>query len=186
MEEWRDVPGYEGLYQISISTSEGKCRRIYKTTGKKELINTHNGNGYITWVLTKNCKSKSAQAARWIALTYPELVQNEWFEGAEIDHIDTNRLNNHPSNLQWTDRSGNLQNPITKANRSKSLKGLQNSLGKGKEVQQFKNDVLINEFKTLSLASEITGVNVSNISACCSGRKKTAGGYVWKYKREAV
>lgn len=186
MEEWRDVPGYEGLYQISIDTPEGKCRRVYKTTGKKELVNAKNGNGYITWGLTKNCKSKRSQAAKWIAFTYPELVQNKWFEGAEIDHIDTDRLNNHPSNLQWVDRSGNLRNPITKCNRSIKLKGLQNRLGSGKPVQQFKNEELVGEYKTLSLASQETGISVSNISACCKGRKKSAGGYIWKYKREAV
>ena len=186
MEEWRDVPGYEGLYKINISTKEGKCKRIYKNTGEKELVNTKNGNGYITWVLTKNSKSTGKQAARWIALTYPELVQNEYFDGAEIDHIDTDKHNNHPSNLRWVDRSGNLQNKLTKINRSNSLKGLRNRIGKGKTVQQFKNNELIKEYQTLTDASQKTGFNIGNISACCSGKRKTAGGYTWRYKKEAV
>lgn len=126
MEEWRDVPGYEGKYQISISTKEGKCRSLdYHQTGKtKELSNNPNKEfNRIYWSLCKDGVSKKPQAAVWIALTYPELVQNEWFEGAEIDHIDTDRLNNHPSNLRWVDRKTNLNNPLTIEHNSKAQRG---------------------------------------------------------------
>ena len=113
-ELWRDVPGYEGLYQISIDTKEGKCRRLYKNGNIRILNYTINkANKRYYWNLSKHNKYKSYQAAKWIALTYPELVENEYFDGAEIDHKDTDRLNNQPSNLRWVSRKDNLNNPLT-------------------------------------------------------------------------
>lgn len=113
-ENWRDVPGYEGLYQISIDTKEGKCRRLYKNGNIRILNYTLNkANKRYYWNLSKHNKYKSYQAAKWIALTYPELIENEYFEGAEIDHKDTDRLNNQPSNLRWVSKKDNLNNPLT-------------------------------------------------------------------------
>lgn len=111
-EHWRDIPGYEGKYQISIDTPEGKCRSLnYHSTGKPHLLK--NSNGRIYWDLSKNGKSLCRQAARWIAFTFPELVQNDYFDGAVIDHIDTDPRNNHPSNLRWVTTKENCNNPLT-------------------------------------------------------------------------
>ena len=53
----------------------------------------------------------------------------------------------------------------------------------GVPVQQFTKDgILINEYNTITEASVSTGVKHSNISECCKGIRKTAGGYVWKHK----
>ena len=128
MEEWRKVPGYEDvIYEISIATKEGKCRRIYPN-GKIVELSTTPGrkDGRIVWSLCKNGGQKSLQAARWIAFTYPELVQNEYFEGAQIDHIDTDRLNNHPSNLRWVTAKENSNNPLTIRHLSEGLSGKNN------------------------------------------------------------
>lgn len=120
-EEWRNVPGYEGVYQISIGTKEGSLRRLYKNGKVNEISNCVGNNGYIVWKLSKDNCLVIRQAARWIALTYPELVQNEYFEGAEIDHIDTDRLNNHPSNLRWVTRKDNINNPLSREHKKQSL-----------------------------------------------------------------
>lgn len=121
-EEWRDVPGFEGLYKIDISTPEGRC---YSVCSQRFLSNNPNRRTkYINWELHDiNGAYKKQQAARWIAITYPELVQNKYFEGADIDHIDTNRLNNHPTNLKWATRKENCNNPLTKEHYSKAKKG---------------------------------------------------------------
>lgn len=121
MKKWRDVPGYEGLYQISIETKEGQCRSLRRG---KLLSNRPNKRfKRIYWSLCKNGIAKKPQAAYWIAITFPDLIQNDYFEGAEIDHIDTDRLNNHPSNLRWVTRKENLNNPLTRKNNSEAHKG---------------------------------------------------------------
>lgn len=120
--EWRIVPGYE-MYRISIDDPKGRCKRVYKNGKVKELNNNPDKRNRLNWGLCRNGLSKKEQAARWIALTYPELVQNEYFEGAEIDHIDTDPMNNHPSNLRWVTRKQNCNNPITLKHKKGLLKG---------------------------------------------------------------
>lgn len=129
-ELWRDVPGYEGFYQISIDTKEGRCRSLnyWKTKQVKELSNRpkkggNNSGDRIWWTLSKNGVHTFKQAAYWIAITFPELIENEQFEGAVVDHKDTDPLNNHPSNLRWVTQRGNMNNPLTKKHLSDSLKG---------------------------------------------------------------
>lgn len=186
MTEWRDVPGYEGLYQISIDCKEGRCRSLdYNHTGNiKELSNTpHKIDNRIYWSLFKDGKRVNSQAARWIALTYPELIENKYFEGAEIDHKDTNPMNNHPSNLRWTTRSGNMNNPLTRKHNSNSHKGIfLNHIAFSKEVLQYAKDgTLVATYPSVNEAERQTGISQGNISFCCNGDRLSAGGYIWRY-----
>lgn len=196
MEEWRDVPGFEGKYQISISTKEGRCRSLnYRGHGKThELTTKPNKYGRLYWGLFSNGVRIDYQAARWIAITFPELVQNEYFEGAEIDHIDTDPMNNHPSNLRWVTRRGNLNNPITKHNFSKAFRGriltdktkqkISDSTKdkKGKWIIQLSlNNEILHFYRSSLQAERETGIIQGNINKCCSGKRKTSGGYRWKY-----
>lgn len=194
MEEWRDVPGYEGMYQISISTKEGKCRRIWNNgivhiLERKPRKEHKHYRQY--WSLCKNGKQKCHQAAKWIAMTFPELVENEWFPGAEIDHIDTDRLNNHPSNLRWVTKKENANNPLTRQhitehNRIKSAKR------RKWVIQLSKNNEILHFYQSVVEAEKETGIKRTNITNCCNGKVvkngdgylyqvKTAGGYKWKY-----
>lgn len=183
-ENWRDVPGYEGLYQISIDTPEGRCRRIHKRGTFKLLCNTPcKRDNRIFWHLSKNGKYIHWQAARWIALTYPELIENKYFEGAEIDHKDTERLNNQPSNLRWVTRKGNLNNPLTRKHSSEIHTGfLINHPNISKRVFQYTLDgEYVKDYPSVSEGERQTGIKKENISRCCLGIRKTAGGYIWKY-----
>jgi len=111
----KEVPGSKGRYFISIDIPQGICISTnFNKTGKvKEMTQNLGNEGRLYWHLTINGKTINQQAARWIAITYPELVQNEYFEGAEIDHIDGVKDNNHPSNLRWVTTKENCNNPIT-------------------------------------------------------------------------
>lgn len=188
-EKWRKIPGWED-YEISIDSKEGKCRRVFKTK-IKEKANTYTKGGYIIWQLSKEGKVLSCQAARWIAITYPELVQNEYFEGAEIDHIDTDILNNHPSNLRWTTSSTNQSNPLTLKHMSDAQKGKNlNKPSLSQPIIQYdRYGEYIQEFPSYMEAERQTGTNHSGISMCIRGKRKYAGNgkdlYVWK-KKEAV
>ena len=125
MEEWRDVPGFPG-YKINIDTPVGRCIKYYKN-GKTRELNQTCKNGRVFWSMTRDGKEFFWQAARWIAFTYPELVQNEYFEGAEIDHITPLRDGgtNYPSNLRWVTHKENMNNNLTRKYRSEINKGNQ-------------------------------------------------------------
>lgn len=184
-EEWKDVPGYDGVYQISIDTKEGQCRN---TQTGKILSNKPYGRNRIYWILSKNKIKTTFQAARWIALTYPGLIENEYFEGAHIDHKNADPMDNRPSNLHWVTQKENNNNPITKERHSTSLVGkLINRSDQSKEVFQYTLDgQLIGKYPSVRQASRDTGINQGSICECCKGNKwhNTAGGYVWHYKEK--
>ena len=121
------------------------------------------------------------QAARWIALTYPELIENEYFDGAIIDHKNTDAMDNRPCNLRWVTPKGNQNNPLTKEHQSKSQ---HNRKDQSKPVCQYsKEGELLNIFPSTMEAQRQTGILCQNISACCLGKGyKTAGGYIWRYE----
>lgn len=211
MNEWRNIPGLNGLYQVNIDVPEGRCRRLSKNGNIRELNNKPDKNNRLSWRLC----GRTQQAARWIALTYPELVQNEYFEGAQIDHIDTNSMNNHPSNLRWVTSSGNKRNPLTIEHyRQVALKRVmseetkekikQSKLGKklsietkekmslyknkypescgARAVLQYNTDgIFIKRYVSVSMAARENCISQGNISMCCIGKRKTTGGFIWKY-----
>lgn len=183
--EWRNVPGFNGKYQINIDTKEGKCRNTdYRGKGVTHVFtNTVNKpNKRIYWILNKDGIYETQQAAYWIAITFPELVQNEYFEGAHIDHIDTDRLNNHPSNLRWVTQRENNNNPLTKHHMREAML---NRTDLSKPVEQYSLDgKLIREYPSISEAGRAIGKSHQSINLCCLKKKhfNTAFGYVWRFK----
>lgn len=187
MEEeiWRKIPGWSE-YEISIASKEGKCRRVFKTT-TKEKSNTRTKGGYIVWQLSKEGKLLTRQAACWIAITYPELVQNEYFDGAEIDHIDTDINNNYPTNLRWVSSSGNQRNPLTLVHMSAAQKGNNFNNHLSKPVLQYDSrGNFIKDYPSYMEAERQTGVNHSGICMCIKGKRKYAGNgtdlFIWRQK----
>ena len=121
MKEWRKVPDYH--YSICVTGEEFIC----KNTDTDKVISTIKHNGRLFWKLWKDGKGHQQQIGVWIALTFPELIENKWFDGAEIDHKDTNPLNNHPFNLKWVSHKDNINNPLTLLKKSESRKGVKHS-----------------------------------------------------------
>lgn len=111
MEIWKDVTGYEGLYQVS---SMGRVRSVMRVVSKtnctqklngKILSLTTNSHGYIAVSLHKNKKRKTMKLHRLVAI---EFVVNK-YNKQYINHIDGNKTNNMPSNLEWATPSENNQ-----------------------------------------------------------------------------
>lgn len=178
-ENWRDVPGYEGLYQITVD-GEVRCRRFYKNGKVKILSNKPNVQNRINWGLCKNGKETVYQAAKWVAITFPELL-NEYFDGAVIDHKDTNPINNHPSNLHWVSQKDNCGNPLTKKHMSEAKICVARP-DKYKRVAQYTLDgKYVNDYPSVQAAAEHTGSVRSSISSVLTGKRKTHKGYKWKY-----
>lgn len=101
-ETWKDIEGYEGLYQVS---NLGRLRTLqrynfskkkHEKTCKVLKLNEHR-QGYKTTTLSKNGKRKTYLVHRLVAAAF---IENEKSK-PEVNHIDADKRNNCVSNLEW-------------------------------------------------------------------------------------
>lgn len=128
MEElWKDIPGYEGIYQASskgmIRTANGKItsnRRNSKRIWKMRVLKGR-GDSYSTGKrvsLWKDGRCKDWLVARLVALTF----LGDPPEGYTVNHIDGNRMNNAVENLEWLSRADNIKHGFRTGLYAKSQK----------------------------------------------------------------
>lgn len=98
MEIWKDVTGYEGLYQVS---NTGKVKTLQKQVGRKETEKIMKANkvwtGYLRIGLRKNGKTKNTYIHRIVA---QEFIENPEHKPI-INHKNGNRQDNRVENLEW-------------------------------------------------------------------------------------
>lgn len=190
MEIWKDIKGYEGLYQIS---NLGRVKSLRKQKGfyirEEVILKNRIDRGYLKVTLSKDNKLKYISVHRLIAEAFIPNPENKSF----IDHINGNRADNRIENLRWVTQKENMNNPITRKRESNSKKGEKNpQYQKPKTEKQLealrksniKSVICIETkevFESIEDASKKYNITASNISRCCNGIRKTAGGKHWKF-----
>ena len=103
MEEWKDIKGFEGIYQIS---NYGRVKSLGNSKNRKEKIlkQVINNDGYLHIGLHKNGKKKDYLIHRLVA---QEFLPNP-YNYQEVNHIDEDRKNNYVLNLEWCSRQYNI------------------------------------------------------------------------------
>lgn len=187
MEIWKDIEGYEGLYQVS---NEGRVKSlqreiVYKDGRKKALEEKilHNflsDLGYYHVMLSKNGVPKRYKVHRLVAKAFIANPNNL----PVINHKDENPKNNVVENLEWCTQGYNVRYG-TMIERGRQTQFNREDLSK--EVEQYTlNGDLVKTFKS---ASEVERKNpqfkTSSISRCCRNNKVYKG-YIWKYKKEGM
>ena len=122
IEIWKDIKGYEGLYQVS---NRGRVRRIFfiNNVTEKEKIKVltplkHN-RGYLSVSLCKNGKQKMRLIHRLVAQAF---IENK-FNKKEINHINGNKKDNRVENLEWVTSKENTKHAIENGLKVRGEKG---------------------------------------------------------------
>ena len=156
----------EGFEKYEVSNL-GKVRNI--KSGRILKPSLHK-NGYSRHFLCENNKRKHLYLHRIIATAF---IDNPG-EKPQVNHIDENKTNNDLSNLEWcTVKENNIHGTRTKRVAEKLSQ---------KVIQLDLNDNILNVFKSMRQAERETGIDATSISACCNGKRKSAGRFKWRRK----
>jgi hypothetical protein len=94
MEEWREIKGYESIYQVS---NLGRVKSL--KYGKERIMKSSiEGNGYLQLILCKDRKVSARKIHRLVAESF--LNHNPCAHKLVVNHKDFNRTNNNLSNLE--------------------------------------------------------------------------------------
>ena len=163
MEEiWRDVYGYEGLYEVS---NMGKVRSLHKYQHGR-ILKQRNAHGYRVVNLYKNGKQK-------IYLVHIVVMQAFDYRSRErryskelvVDHIDGDTANNNLDNLEWCTQKENLLRSIRKGNR-------------GRMCRDINTGVI---YKSVAEAARFMGTNTTSIKRVCDGERRAYKKHVFVY-----
>lgn len=175
-EIWRDIKGYEGLYQVSNYGRVKSLPRIknnrqgsFKT--KETILNfSCNSAGYYTAGLWKNKKRKTFQVHRLVAQAFIPNIDKKPI----INHKDEDKTNNCVNNLEWCDDKYNNHYGTARERQTKAC---------SKEVFQYTLEgKFVKKYTSTMDAERKTGFKSPNICNCCNGKGKTYKGFIWSYE----
>lgn len=102
-------------------------------------------------------------------------ICGKYWEGAEVDHINTIKSDNRASNLRWVDRRGNMSNPITRA---KQIEANKERMHKCRQYDL--NHNFIREWNSQNEAAKTLEISQGGINSCCRGKSHSSGGFIWE------
>jgi hypothetical protein len=179
-EEWKDIKGYEGLYQVS---NYGRIRSldryiIYKNgkvifkRGQFKRIRKDSRDLYMLVDLSKDDSRETKLVHRLVADAFIRNQNNL----PQVNHKDENKKNNNADNLEWCNQKYNTNYGTCIARIVKNNKDNYERLSK--------NVVCLNDmkvFKSTIEAGNYYNVDCSNVSRVCNGLRKHSKGYIFAY-----
>ncbi len=208
MEQWKDVKGFEGIYQIS---TRGRLKSFKKDPRGRILLNNNSKGDYLSVVLASGGNIRYTRIHRLVAETFipnPKKLP-------EVNHRDHNRQNNRAENLEWTTRVENHRdalkhnpamiegmiyyNKFIRPRLPKNIRQMQTKhlqkfqfISCNPPIEQYTMDgKYMGSFNNAKEAERKTGVCSRNICQVVSREeyrpgkiRKQAGGYKWQYTKE--
>lgn len=179
-EEWRDVVGYEGRYQVS---SMGRVKSLERTfidnSGRKRTVKERilkpafNVWGYLFVNLCAGGKRKMYTVHRLVCQVFHENPDNK----SDVNHINEDKTDNRACNLEWMTHKENCNHGTRNIRAGKAI-----AKANSKPVAQYTKDgAFIKAWASAAEAQRQAGFNCGNISQVANGKRKTACGFIWKY-----
>lgn len=176
-EIWATIRNYNDLYQVS---NLGNVRTLnYKRTGEVRILRPgiQKRTGYLSVTLNKNGTQKTKPVHRLVAEAFIPNPNNYKI----INHIDGNKANNNVTNLEWCTHSHNNKHAYNLGLKKVTENQRKAGKMKAKAVIQYDLDGnYIKRWKSQAEAAQTLNINQRNISSCCRGKYKNAGGYIWR------
>ena len=169
-EEWRDVCGFEGKYQVS---NLGNVKSLnYNRTGKEKILRPRENRwGYLLVCLSKEGECKWYKVHRLVLSTFSPC---ENMESLLVNHKDENKLNNRLENLEWCTYSYN-----------NTYNGRHKRIGEKEAIPIVQLDPhtnkVVNVWGSSMAAERECGYSTSGINQCCKGKRNTHKDYKWQY-----
>lgn len=162
-EVWRDVVGYEGLYEVS---NMGRVNSFPKLNNKnpvyhskRELKLVKNGDGYYRVSLSRDGCDKRVFVHKLVAQAFIKNPENK----PQVNHKDSNIKNNTVGNLEWCTHSENMKHGYKYGNKKRML-GQNNFSSKLRTEEVTKIRTLYSEGVVQTELSKMFGVTQANIS----------------------
>ena len=181
-EIWKDVKGFEGIYQVSNLGRIKGLKRISKDhryLPERILSGSLYSNGYIVVKLRYNGMLKRTSIHRLVA---EHFIPNP-NKYPCINHKDENKRNNKVENLEWCSQKYNSNYGTGNQRRRKTYKKKYS-----KKIRQYTlNGDFVREYDSIADASFYSGAQKSEICSCCKRVKNciSAKGYLWRYADES-
>ena len=179
-EVWKDVVGYEGLYQVS---NMGRVKSLnYNHTKKPRILKQSlNSREYCVINLCKKSGGKTESVHVLIAKTFIPNLENK----PTVDHINTIKQDNRVCNLRWATAIEQMSGNEITHNRMKEIGRTYGKVNIKKAIESCKKRVkciTTNKiFNSIVEAGRYYGISNQHISSCCRGKRKTCGGMEWEY-----
>ena len=190
MEIWKDIKGYEGLYQVSnlgnVRSLDRKTKqsngRVVMTRGKLLKL-LPNSKGYLRVQLKADGVGRYCFVHRLVALHFVdnpcESINNI------VNHLDCNFLNNSADNLEWTTHLGNVRHAIERGRTHRTDEWLQHLRESNEKNGRSVVGTNIKTGETIYFVClndcAKAGFQTSCVCNCCKGIRKTHKGYKWGY-----
>ena len=166
-ETWKDIEGYEGLYQVSdfgrvrsLDRKDARGNRIKGTV----LAGGSDGKGYRTIALCRDGDVKNNLTHRLVAKAFLDNPNNL----PEVNHKDEDKENNAVSNLEWCTSRYNIMYG-TRTKRAAKAKERPIYVVSGSGHRYF--------FSSTKKAAELLGLDGCNVSECLHGKRKHHHGF---------
>lgn len=181
-EIWKNIDGYEGLYQVSNLGRIKSIPHVISSRGSfvsKEKICSLSKDryGYVMKYLSKNGKKKYHSVHRLVAMAFLPNPGKLPF----INHKNEVKSDNRVENLEWCNAKYNVNYGTCIKRRAKKQ---MNNHGAKPIVQMDLDLNEIRKFPSISEVRRVLGLNIRNVCNCCKGRQNTAYGYKWRYLYE--
>lgn len=166
LEVWKDIKGYENLYQIS------NLGNVKSLRTNKILKTNMNNCGYKGVILSYKGQIQSKRVHRLVAEAFIPNPNNY----PQVNHKDEIKINNNVENLEWCSPKYNV-NYGTGIERC-----AKNRL---KPINQYdKKGNFIKRHDGIIVASKELNINPLLILAVCRGKRKTTHKCIWRYANE--